>query len=298
MKLIARPWMLGVGAALVVGGVGATFGSDRISILFDIGRLSTREEAALTFLVSVITTMVGTALIGFALLKPSSTGGPVKLPKAIVRLVIASASAGAGFAVVFWIILGLWSWNQSRPKPPPPWNEEAITATFTDIVYSGPVEKGAEFVTIYYALENTTRRDYRLADDKSFTLMERLKIGDALVPQDDWPDDWPELLDISSQISSPLPLFLPQGERVRIYVSKSLILDSDANSALRAVFEQYFPNQEMSFEAYKDKMKQILSEASGFGQIESFVIFDHEHRYKINLPLFDGAEMKRPDGSS
>jgi hypothetical protein len=100
------------------------------------------------------------------------------------RLVITSAAAGVGFALTIAAIVGCVLWYASRPEP---WNARAIRARYGSaitndvgcfVVGESESERNAcedshGEVLLTYDIENTTNRDYRIAEQSGLTIMER-----------------------------------------------------------------------------------------------------------------------------
>ena len=76
------------------------------------------------------------------------------------RWLFKSMGFRAGLGVVLAALATLGMRYSSRPKPPKPWYESAIRSSYQSLE-AGNGEK-AIFVTLTYAVENTTDYDYRL----------------------------------------------------------------------------------------------------------------------------------------
>ncbi|MGH9428486.1 MAG: hypothetical protein ACRD2L_19540, partial [Terriglobia bacterium] len=91
-------------------------------------------------------------------------------PSTWKTIVLKFVAFGAGAAVTLSAMAGVFVWYSSRPKPEKPWNQSAIKATSTNLVFA--VEDDRLLYDFSYTVENRTNRDYRVPGDAK--LMVRL----------------------------------------------------------------------------------------------------------------------------
>ncbi len=157
---------------------------------------------------------------------------------------------GAGFAVTLSVIAGVLVWYSNRPKPEKPWNQSAIKATSTKLLFT--VEDDRLLYDFSYTVENRTDRDYRVPGDAK--LMVRL-------PKD---MSYREVREMTWEQN----LYIPAGQRVNFSI-KLPIMYSDYN------FSRQKADDEKQLMAFSDRR---LAEIDGFG------LFDPTARYKVEFP--------------
>lgn len=159
-------------------------------------------------------------------------------------------SIGVGFALTVAAIVGIVIWHNGRPKPEKPWNQAAIKATPTGLVYTVKSDRLAG--DFRYSLQNTTDKDYRLPSDSRLMvrLAQDMSYRDA--PNMTWEQN----------------LFIPAGQKVNVSVMLP-IMYSDFN------FSKQKADDEKQLSPFVDRR---LSE------IDGFVLFDSTNRYKVDFP--------------
>ena len=171
----------------------------------------------------------------------------IVMPDDWKRWLFKSMGFGAGLGVVLAALATLGMWYSSRPKPPKPWNKSAIRASYQSLE-AGNGEK-AIFVTLTYAVENTTDYDYRLPSSQKIMA---LKSDNVL---DDIAKDW-----------MPVELFVPAHHRVQLRFSFPV---GDVFDSVKA----------------KEDDKWISKTAGSYlSTTKGFVVFDEVNRYEIALP--------------
>jgi hypothetical protein len=180
------------------------------------------------------------------------------------RLLLTGAGFGAGFAIFTTAIIGGWIWYDSRPHAPKPWNGKAIIATFDyPDTESGPQDKGGfspDQLVFYYTLENTTDFDYRMPSRDQLQLSGKLKEERSLTTND-------QLLTLDDH-----PIFLPAKQRMRIGIHLQYGVKKD-----------FGPK-----DSKEDRQKRRKAIADYMGtevnNLDGFVVFDTENRYRIDFP--------------
>ena len=80
-----------------------------------------------------------------------------------------AAGFGAGFALIIIIAVGLFAYVSSLPRPEAKWNENAVTASFTELTFT----TGENVVINFsFTLDNATDHDYTLTNDKDSLYLE------------------------------------------------------------------------------------------------------------------------------
>jgi hypothetical protein len=86
------------------------------------------------------------------------------------RLAIISLSCGAGFALIAALILWGVAWYTYRPTPPKPWNTTVIVAKAPP---GFSISNDGSRIDFSYAVENTTKEDYRIDSANEVQVMLR-----------------------------------------------------------------------------------------------------------------------------
>ena len=157
-----------------------------------------------------------------------------------------SAGFGAGFAILLVMLIGGWAWYISRPARPKPWNTKAIKASYDEL----SAQNTDKDIQAYfgYILENDTDTDYKISD--SVKIMSR-NSHDALD-------------DIGTWIR--FDNFVPAHQKAKVGFT---VMVGDIFDSAKA----------------KDNDKELIhTVGSWVSGIKSFVVFDEENRYEIELP--------------
>jgi len=167
-----------------------------------------------------------------------------------------STFGGMGFALALSLLwLGIVWFNGKQPQPPPkPWDGKAIVAEPT-VRFSLAEGKGRE-IDLRYTLENKSGEDYRIEYDAPLTTLLRDKEG--------------TLSDITGdRILISKPVFIPAGQKA--FLNMTLLIPA-------------LPERKaFSSAEYIDAVGGFLQ--SHFRKNDSFVVFDPEAGYEIDLPV-------------
>jgi len=195
------------------------------------------------------------------------------------RLAVISASLGAGAVLAAATVFGVFSWYSSRPKPPKPWDQRAIVATFdypelesetaAKEKPTDPNWRVVPTIVLYYTLENTTERDYRLPKREQLEVSWRLKREKSLAGG--------QGLAIDDK-----SVFIPAKQRHRFVLHLGYPMEEDLGPPPKSR-----EDDRRRWKRIAEFMKANLTNVDGF------VIFDPEHRSQINLPNgWDSLEVK------
>jgi hypothetical protein len=103
---------------------------------------------------------------------------------------------GAGFARTIIIAVGLFVYVSSLPRPEAKWNENAVTASFTELTFTTGENVVLDFS---FTLENMTDRDYTLPNDED-SLYAEMPGGKGLYPYNNSPDPFLQNVTIDSSV--------------------------------------------------------------------------------------------------
>lgn len=165
-------------------------------------------------------------------------------------VLLKSVGVGVGFALTLAAIVGIVIWNSGRPKPEKPWNQAAIKATSTGLLYS--IESDRLAGDFRYSLQNMTGKDYRLPSDSRLMVRLAQDMSYRDVPNMTWEQN----------------LFIPAGQKVNVSI-RLPIMYSDFN------FSQQKANDEKQLPPFVDRR---------LTEIDGFVLFDSTNRYKVDFP--------------
>jgi hypothetical protein len=164
------------------------------------------------------------------------------------RLLLVGLAVGAGVSI------GLTWYSVRRPERP--WDRAAVVARLDDIATEG--DKNT--LVFGYVLENKTVRDYELTPSHRSTLVGKLARQSSMTSE------------ASDYLSIDLPIFLPPGQRQRVRVHLRYPVpyrvSQDALDKEREAFER--------------DVRQHLRTV--FRNLDGFTLFDHAHRYQIEMP--------------
>ncbi len=173
-----------------------------------------------------------------------------RLQGSLRRLAIVAAAGGAAFGLTLGALLFAYLWWQGRPTP---WNKVAVTAVFQRADFS---EDGHQ-LSLFYTLENRTRRDYTLV---SPTLTGRLREQGSLFPP------------LQKALELDTPLFIPARDKVSVFVRMKNPYEGD-----RPLPPATEPDARRA--AVLGYVKAHM------GNVQSLLIIDQLARYQIELPL-------------
>ena len=188
----------------------------------------------------------------------SETDVPVKRLSTWKRLALISFSGGAGFAAVVALIIGGIFWYSLRPVPPKLWNMTALQAR--EPPSFSPSEDGKK-IELTYAVQNTTEMDYELESSSNIKVLAKTTDG---------------------SLSQPLPanaaelttrVFIPARQKGSLEVALTFSSMPTKTST-------------ESDEEFHEKLRTFLKK---YDVIETFVLFDNNHRYQVNLPKWASA---------
>ena len=107
-----------------------------------------------------------------------------------------AAGFGAGFALIIIIAVGLFAYVSSLPRPEAKWNENAVTASFTELTFT----TGENVVINFsFTLDNATDHDYTLTNDKDSLYLE-MPGGKGLYQYNNSPDPYLENVTIDPSV--------------------------------------------------------------------------------------------------
>jgi len=162
---------------------------------------------------------------------------------------------GLGTAVGLVVLVSAFLWHQSRPKPPKPWkNTSAIVSKDPPSFESTSDYKQLQFT---YSVENNTNVDYQIESESELNIMARGRDGTFLGPLPRDQQHWM------------LPVFIPANQRALVTFKLTLSGIPERNAS--ETDAQYHER----LRAYCEK---------NIGGVATFVVFDRENHYEINLP--------------
>jgi hypothetical protein len=167
------------------------------------------------------------------------------------------AGFGAGFAITVIAAIGLLAYINSLPRPEKQWNEDALTASFTEFSFNTGAENVA--FNFSFALENRTDRDYSLPNDKE-SLFVALPDGKGLYKYNNSTDPYLQNIAVDSSI-------IPSHRRVIVTIH------------LVYLYTEWYPKADSQ---NKEKMMPYVK--NRLATVDGFTFFDKDNRYQINFP--------------
>jgi hypothetical protein len=171
------------------------------------------------------------------------------------RLVLVSASFGVGVVVAIAAIWAGITWHESHKT----WDSNALKGTFATMEFDTRPDQDSYVMKFFYDLQNNTTQNYQL-NANGFTVMAYLSKGNVLSK------------DASTYGHSDItvddgPPFVPAKSKVRI--------------TLRTTYD--YPSE--FSEADKGDAKKVLKNVNlRLDEVNGFVLFDNQNRYRIELP--------------
>jgi hypothetical protein len=166
------------------------------------------------------------------------------------RSLLIGVGFGAGFALVLVALIAAYVWYDGRPHSEPAWNTTAMKATFSNVQIVTSTPK--PYLTFWYNVENTTSSDYIITSN---TVLMAIRPSTHTLASD------------ATLSLAETEVYIPAKQKVEIKINKACEYN-----------ESYAVEQKDNPDKINPFFNRRLKELDGF------VLFDKNRRYKIILP--------------
>lgn len=163
------------------------------------------------------------------------------------RIFFKALGFGAGVAFAFSLVAAGCYWYTTRARP---WDKDALKAKFSAFTYQARQE--AFVITIEYALENTTKKDYTLPPDT--VVLERMLYDSGY------------------------------GNTLNAEIVGNVFIPAKHEMIVKIQISYKYEDLNTTFQETVDEKKSEIFAFKRLNRIDDFELFDKENKYEIDLP--------------